>query len=529
MIPVKTEFLPATGIARQELVLLHGWGCNRDIWRPALSVLRPWANITLLDIPGVAPDGSDELPLLDAVLESILSVVPDSAVYVGWSLGGQLAMEIAGRWPERVVAVTTLCSSPCFGATHQWPGMAAAQLTSFQSAAAASPVQALRRFDSLQVRGCENPRAIVRTLQALRNAEAGRGMGAGLAWLLELDQRHLWSGLDVPQLHILGQQDRLLCPGIAQALRDLTAEATHAEVIVLVGVGHPAPLQAGPEIAQQCEAFLSRCNLLGAGESVAPTLKKADVAESFSRAASHYDSVAQLQRDVGSELLGELEAIAEQPANVLDLGSGTGYFYPHLQSRYPAANYTGLDLAEGMVAYSRSRFPAAGQWLVADAESLPLAAESMDLVFSSLALQWCYRPQLLFAELARILRPGGRCVFATLGPDTLQELRGAWAAVDEHQHVNSFLPAAELHRAAQSVPGIELSLRSRPYRMEYSQVRELLNELKTLGAHNVNRNRPAGLTGRRALQGMLRAYEHYRQDGTLPATYEVYFGVLEKR
>ena len=95
-------------------------------------------------------------------------------------------------------------------------------------------------------------------------------------------------------------------------------------------------------------------------------------------------------------------------------------------------------------------------WLVADAEALPLVNDSVDLVFSSLALQWCYRPDHLFAELARVLKPGGICVFTSLGPDTLRELRAAWAAVDAHQHVNAFLPAGEL------VPG--QSGRIRKYR-----------------------------------------------------------------
>lgn len=526
---LQIEYLPATGTPRQELVLLHGWGSNRDIWRPVLSALRPWANITLLDIPGVAPGYGDVLPGLESVLEAIVDAAPERATYVGWSLGGQLAIEIASRWPGRTQALVALCSNPRFAATGEWPGMSPADLEAFCSAAARSPGQALRRFDSLQTQGCEQPRSVQRSLKALRPLEPGRALGAGLAWLAELDQREACRRLGVPQLHLLGERDGLLPQGLAGQLQHLLGEVPGAEVTLLPDVGHPAPLESGVEIALQCLDFLTRHGLLNDVEYLPPNLEKGDVAESFSRAATQYDSVAQLQRDVGTELLGELGALEADPLNVLDLGSGTGYFYPELQSRFPAANYTGLDLAEGMATYARSRHPSAGAWLVGDAESLPLAAGSMDLVFSSLAVQWCYRPRLLFAELARVLRPGGRCVFTSLGPDTLKELRGAWAAVDEHQHVNSFLPGAELQRAADSVPGVELTLRSQPYRMEYRQVRELLNELKTLGAHNVNRNRPSGLTGRRALQGMLRAYEQYRQDDILPATYEVYFGVLEKQ
>jgi malonyl-CoA O-methyltransferase len=180
------------------------------------------------------------------------------------------------------------------------------------------------------------------------------------------------------------------------------------------------------------------------------------------------------------------------------------------------------------VDFARSRCPSDCDWLVADAESLPLASDSIDLVFSSLAVQWCARPEHLFAELARVLRPGGRSVFTTLGPQTLYELRSAWAAVDAHQHVNTFLPAASLRAAAGGIPGTALTLQERDFRMDYGRVRDLLDELKALGAHNMNRSRPVGLTSRRALQGMLQAYEARRASGVLPATYAVVFGVLKK-
>jgi malonyl-CoA O-methyltransferase len=149
-------------------------------------------------------------------------------------------------------------------------------------------------------------------------------------------------------------------------------------------------------------------------------------------------------------------------------------------------------------------------------------------VFSSLAIQWCPRPRHLFAELARVLKPGGRCFFTSLGPATLHELRSAWAAVDAHQHVNTFLPVTELVHAAATIPGITLSVATTRVCMEYQRVGELLAELKTLGAHNMNRDRPTGLTSRRTLQGMLQSYETWRVNDVLPATYEVIFGEVER-
>ena len=527
--PLTFEYLPATGAAEQDLVLLHGWGSNREVWRPLLATLRPWANITLVDLPGCAPGPAvNSLPDLSDVLLDILACSPSQATYMGWSLGGQLAIELATRYPSRVAAVATVCSNPRFVAAQDWPGMAASVLADFSAAVSTSPDAALKRFDSLQVNGSEQPRQLLRQLQQLDREPASRQLLAGLSWLEELDQRAYLPALSRPQLHLLAEHDGLVPVAVARPLASLLAGTPSAQIRVLPGTGHLAPLQSPGELASGLRSFLEGADLLYSGDSGADTLAKKDVADSFSRAARMYDSVAGLQRDVGTQLLSTLAATQSAPTAVLDLGCGTGHFYADLRRCYPAARYIGLDLAQGMVEYARGRHPGASDWLVGDAEALPLAAASVDLVFSSLAIQWCYRPQHLFAELARVLRPGGCCVFTSLGPDTLFELRSAWAAVDSHQHVNTFLPATDLVQAAQTVPGLRLAVRSQRFRMEYPRVGELLQELKTLGAHNMNRDRPAGLTSRRTLQGMLQAYEGFRAEGLLPATYDVIFGVLER-
>lgn len=527
---LNVEYLPASGSAAQELVLLHGWGSNREVWRPLLAELRGWASVTLLDLPAVAPGCGDEAPSLESLLEAVRSATPDAAVYLGWSLGGQLALELATRYPDAVTALVTLCSTPRFTATGDWPGMPPAALSAFTDSCVQNPAAALRRFDSLQLAGVERSRALRRELQRFRAGEPGAALATGLCWLGALDQRAALAQLPVPQLHLLGDRDGLLAPALSGAMAGLVRGKPGARVSVLPGCGHPAPLEAPREIASRVKDFLAEQRLLRAPSPGAEAMSKRDVAESFSRAARQYDSVAQLQRDVGERLLAELRDVPACVGTVLDLGSGTGHFLPALRARFPGARYLGLDLAEGMVRFAREQHSGAQAWVVADAEALPLPANSVDLVFSSLAVQWCQRPELLFAELARVLRAGGRCVFTSLGPATLRELRAAWRAVDQYRHVNEFLPAGRLQDAAESLSGVKLALRVEPYRMQYAHVRELLNELKTLGAHNVNRGRPAGLTGRRALLGMLSAYEEWRDDdGLLPASYEVYFGTLEKQ
>ncbi|MFC6669643.1 methyltransferase domain-containing protein [Marinobacterium aestuariivivens] len=137
----------------------------------------------------------------------------------------------------------------------------------------------------------------------------------------------------------------------------------------------------------------------------AALLDKHRIAESFSRAAVSYDDAAELQRQVGHRLL-ELIPPSE-PGTLLDLGSGTGYFTPLLRSRFPGSTLISLDLAHGMLEYARRHRPGEGTaWVCGDAEQLPLASGSLDLVFSSLAIQWCEQPDRLFAEIARVLRPG---------------------------------------------------------------------------------------------------------------------------
>ncbi|MBS98083.1 MAG: malonyl-[acyl-carrier protein] O-methyltransferase BioC [Oceanospirillaceae bacterium] len=250
---------------------------------------------------------------------------------------------------------------------------------------------------------------------------------------------------------------------------------------------------------------------------------KKQVAQSFSRAAATYDSVATLQREVADRLIGKLPA--GDIGWYMDLGCGTGYAAPALNDRYPGAFGLSLDLAEGMLKYARDRHGAAGFTpLCGDAEALPLKSGALDLVFSSLALQWCEQPKLLFSELSRVLRPGGHLVVATLGPSTLGELKAAWAAVDEDRHVNDFLELDALQQPAQAA-GLRLAEAECQHRvLEYATLKPLMRELKALGAHNVNHRERRGLAGRTRLNRLSEAYETMRgSSGMLPATYEIYY------
>ena len=253
---------------------------------------------------------------------------------------------------------------------------------------------------------------------------------------------------------------------------------------------------------------------------------KRQVAASFSRAADSYDSVAALQRSVGQQLLARLPA-SVSPARWLDLGCGTGHFSRALGERFPASQGVALDIAEGMLRHARP-LGGAQQFIAGDAERLPLRDASCDLLFSSLALQWCADFAAVLGEAERVLRPGGVLAFSSLCVGTLQELRDSWQAVDGFVHVNRFRHFEDYQRLCDGSGLTRLSLQTAPETLYYPDVRSLTHELKALGAHNLNPGRPGGLTGRARMLALLNAYERFRQPRGLPATYQVVYGVLRK-
>jgi len=253
---------------------------------------------------------------------------------------------------------------------------------------------------------------------------------------------------------------------------------------------------------------------------------KRQVAASFSRAAGSYDSVAELQREVGSQLLVRLPEHFV-PGRWLDLGCGTGHFSRAMNARFPASHGVALDIAEGMLDHARP-LGGATHFIAGDAERLPLQASTCDLIFSSLAVQWCADFASVLSEAHRVLKPGGIFAFASLCVGTLYELRDSWREVDGMVHVNRF---REFGRYQQLCAGSGLTvatLETRPHVLHYPDVRSLTHELKALGAHNLNPGRPGGLTGRARILGLIEAYEQFRQAKGLPATYQVVYAVLEK-
>jgi malonyl-CoA O-methyltransferase len=259
-----------------------------------------------------------------------------------------------------------------------------------------------------------------------------------------------------------------------------------------------------------------------------PTMLDKDRARRrFARAAADYDDVAVLQHEVGRRMIERLDTMRIAPRTILDIGCGTGLATAALMKRYPAAQVVALDFALPMLERARRR----GRWLrrprclCADLDGLPLADQSIDLVFANAALQWSTRPAQTFADIARVLKTGGLLMFSSFGPDTLRELRAAWAAVDGGTHVHSFVDMHDygdmLMAAGLADPVMDVERLT----LTYGDAMQLMREIKLIGAGNASLQRARGLTGRTHLARVCAAYERFRDaDGRLPVSYEVVHG-----
>lgn len=257
-----------------------------------------------------------------------------------------------------------------------------------------------------------------------------------------------------------------------------------------------------------------------------PELDFSTVRRAFDAAAAVYDEHAVLQLEVAQRLLSRLDWLNVQPQTILDLGAGTGQPTARLMNTYPGARVIALDLSTAMLRQARKR----GRWLkrpavvCGNSQALPLADESVDMVFSSLSLQWCDRPELAFAEIRRVLRPDGVFLFSSFGPDTLKELRSSWAAVDDAHHVHAFMDMHDIGDIIVHAGLQEPVMEREVLTLTYDNARAVMRDLKYIGASNALTSRSRGLVGRQRFRQVEQAYEQWRVNGRLPASYEVVYG-----
>ena len=258
------------------------------------------------------------------------------------------------------------------------------------------------------------------------------------------------------------------------------------------------------------------------------------VRRAFSRASASYDAAAALQHEVESRLLESLDYLEDRvPDTILDLGCGPGHAAAAMRKRWPRARVIAMDLALPMLQQARPRSGwGALPWnplqkpvdrINADARALPLADASVDVLFCNLCVQWIGDLSAAFAGFRRVLKPEGLLLVSTFGPDTLQELREAFASTDNAPHVSPFASIAQfgdaLVHAGFRDPVLDRDLFVNGYR----DLPALVRELRAIGATNALATRRHTLTGKARFAAAAAAYERERRDDRLPATWEVIY------
>lgn len=272
----------------------------------------------------------------------------------------------------------------------------------------------------------------------------------------------------------------------------------------------------------------------GAGGAAlsAPSIDRRAARRAYARAAAGYAAAAVLAREVEARMRERLQYIKHAPQRILDAGCGDGDGARRLAEFYPQAQVLGMDFAYPMLQAARAR----GPWLrrvlgreraayfCAELAAVPLTAASVDLAWSNLALHCAGNPLPVLKELLRVLKVGGLLMFSCYGPDTLKELRSAFAARDGAAHVHDFVDMHDLGdmltACGYATPVMDMELIT----LTYDDVDALLADLRASGQANALAGRRRGLTGKGAFAAMRAAYAKLQRDGRVPASFEIVYG-----
>ncbi|WP_116474499.1 malonyl-ACP O-methyltransferase BioC [Zobellella maritima] len=247
-------------------------------------------------------------------------------------------------------------------------------------------------------------------------------------------------------------------------------------------------------------------------------IDKARVAAAFGRAARSYEQHNGLQRVSGEALLALLPQARQQCG--LDLGCGSGFFLPILRPK--VEQLLALDLSADMLEQAQKKADIVP--ICADMDSLPLVPNSLDWIFANLCLQWSADPAAWLQGWSERLKPGGVLVFSTLLDGSLQELAQAWRAVDDHPHINRFTTRERLQELLDNC-GRQARLTVAEVPLSYTRVKDLLLDLKGIGANQVNGERRTGLLGKAGWQRLNLAYPK-NTAGQYVASYRLAYGVI---
>jgi malonyl-CoA O-methyltransferase len=242
----------------------------------------------------------------------------------------------------------------------------------------------------------------------------------------------------------------------------------------------------------------------------------------FDRAAASFDSASFVHDETRGRLLERLELIRLEPRVAVDLGCATGQSAAALAARFPRAHVLALDSSRRMLSAAGMRCAGACTGIAADAMRLPLRDGAVDLLFANLVLPWT-RPDVALGEAARVLTAGGVFMFATLGPDTLGEVRRAFAAVDTKLHVHAAFDLHDLGDLCMAAGLAEPVLDVDRLRVTYGSVTNLLRDLRSVGAVSLAGGRRRTFTGARRWRAFEAALAR-DVDGRFEVTVELILG-----
>lgn len=254
------------------------------------------------------------------------------------------------------------------------------------------------------------------------------------------------------------------------------------------------------------------------------------IAQQFSRAANTYNSAADVQLDIAFDAM---TFVSSYYKSGLDIGCGTGRISQHLSNR--CDNLVAMDLSFGMLAYAKKDSLVSGPsicWLQGDADCLPVADNSIDMVFSSMVLQWSDNQQSVMSEISRVMSTGSKSILAIMCDGSLNQLNDSWQNIDSQRHVNHFSNAQSWYNVAKS-QGLKVTMQQKQYVTWHHNIRELLSSIKSIGANVLLKNKDLteslivdnkNAVNRHTLQHLETFYQQkYAKNMQLPLTYQVCF------
>jgi malonyl-CoA O-methyltransferase len=534
---------------KEKLVLLHGWGFNRFIWDPILPELNKLFETIPLDLewdrhqgphPGnheaiIRDPSSTAQDAVENLCDWIAKNTPEKAIYLGWSLGGLMAMAMTARYPERVTKLISVCASPSFLKSENWPGIESAQLDLFAAQFRTDPRSWSQKFIQSQLGSVDLSKINLSRFFESKLPEL-ETLNAGLQMLKNIDLRKELAHLKQEKLFIFGRLDRITPEKTSAAL--LNAKIPKLYCKTLKRAAHIPFLSHSEDFLALIRDFFGFSN----------SNRKLQIKKSFNEASSTYHDAARLQEECAKKLIDQLP-LDFQAKNILELGCGTGLLTRLLQEKFPDAEITAIDIAEKMLRRTR-RFSNTGspafaeddnarensptsqadklKLVCADAESLPFQDKSFDLVISNFTLQWCELSNV-FRESERVLKNKGHLYFCTLGENTLIELKTSWHQVDQEAHVNEFPSSDSVlnHLKAQPFANpIILDTQAREY---YEHPINVITRIKAWGAQNIHSSRPRSLCGKNKFKKFIHFYQKtFQQDTGVYASYHTLYGSAQK-